>query len=82
MCVVVSSPSLAREVLKDQDTTFANRDVPVAAKEATYGGLDIVRLPYGSDWRMLRKVCMREMLNNATLDSVKEGDSKDHGIPL
>lgn len=68
--IVVTSPALAREVLKDQDTTFANRDVPVAGKEATYGGFDIVWTPYGPEWRMLRKVCVREMLSHATLDSV------------
>lgn len=68
--VVISSPDLAREVLKDQDTTFANRDVPVAAKEAAYGGSDIVWTPYGPEWRMLRKVCVREMLGSSSLDSV------------
>ncbi|KAI3468886.1 hypothetical protein Pfo_025549 [Paulownia fortunei] len=68
--IVISSPALAKEVLKDQDTTFANRDVPVAGKEAAYGGSDIVWNPYGPEWRMLRKVCVREMLSNNTLDSV------------
>lgn len=68
--IVISSPALAREVLKDQDTTFANRDMPVAGKEAAYGGADIVWTPYGPEWRMLRKVCVREMLSSSTLDSV------------
>lgn len=68
--IVISSPALAKEVLKDQDTTFANRDVPVAGKEAAYGGSDIVWNPYGPEWRMLRRVCVREMLSNSTLDSV------------
>lgn len=68
--IVISSPALAKEVLKDQDTTFANRDVPVAGIEAAYGGVDIVWTPYGPEWRMLRKVCVREMLSSSTLDSV------------
>nr|XP_043638984.1 flavonoid 3'-monooxygenase CYP75B137-like [Erigeron canadensis] len=68
--VIISSPDLAREVLKLKDTTFANRDVPVAGVEATYGGNDIVWSPYGDQWRMLRKVCVREMLSSQTLDSV------------
>ena len=42
VAIVVSSPSLAREVLKDQDITFANRDVPAAGRAAAYGGSDIV----------------------------------------
>ncbi|XP_019182828.1 PREDICTED: geraniol 8-hydroxylase-like [Ipomoea nil] len=68
--IIISSPAMASEVLKDQDTTFANRDVPVVGREATYGGKDIVWTPYGPEWRMLRKVCVREMLSNSTLDSV------------
>nr|GME02399.1 geraniol 8-hydroxylase-like [Ipomoea batatas] len=68
--IIISSPAMAREVLKDQDATFANRDVPVVAREATYGGKDIVWTPYGPEWRMLRKVCVRDMLSNSTLDSV------------
>ncbi|PHU28424.1 hypothetical protein BC332_00517 [Capsicum chinense] len=68
--IVITSPALAREVLKDQDTIFANRDVPAAGREATYGGKDIVWTPYGPKWRMLRKVCVRDMLNASILDSV------------
>lgn len=68
--IVVTSPALAREVLKDHDTTFANHDIPEAALEATYGGKDIAWTPYGVEWRMLRKVVVRELLSSATLDSV------------
>ncbi|XP_077219317.1 flavonoid 3'-monooxygenase-like [Tasmannia lanceolata] len=70
LCVVVSSSSLAKEVLKDHDSIFANRDVPIAALVATYGGQDMVWSAYNSHWRMLRKVCVREMLNNANLNSL------------
>uniref|UniRef100_A0A2P2MZG0 Cytochrome P450 family protein n=1 Tax=Rhizophora mucronata TaxID=61149 RepID=A0A2P2MZG0_RHIMU len=68
--IVVSSPSLAREVLKEHDTTFANRDVPDVARTVTYGGSDIAWTPYGPEWRMLRKVSTLKMLSNTTLDSV------------
>ncbi|KAG5228494.1 geraniol hydroxylase [Salix suchowensis] len=68
--IIVSSPDLAREVLKDHDITFANRDVPAVARIAAYGGLDIVWSPYGPEWRMLRRVCVLKMLSNSTLDSV------------
>ncbi|KAI7993296.1 Flavonoid 3'-monooxygenase [Camellia lanceoleosa] len=68
--IVISSPSISRQILKDHDVTFANRDVPIAGREAAYGGSDIVWTPYGPEWRMLRKVCVREMLSNATLDSI------------
>ncbi|KAJ7944795.1 putative Cytochrome P450 [Quillaja saponaria] len=68
--IVVSSPSMAQQVLKDHDITFANRDMPAAAREGAYGGSDIVWTPYGPEWRMLRKVCVLKMLSNTTLDSV------------
>ncbi|XP_054810774.1 LOW QUALITY PROTEIN: geraniol 8-hydroxylase-like [Prosopis cineraria] len=68
--VVVSSPSMARQVLKDHDVIFANGDVPVAGRVATYGGRDIVWTPHGSEWRMLRKVLVQWMLSNTNLDSV------------
>ncbi|XP_010531548.1 PREDICTED: cytochrome P450 93A3-like [Tarenaya hassleriana] len=69
LAVVVSSPETAREVLKTHDVTFANHDVPVAGRVNTYGGVDILWLPYGQEWRMLRKVCVSRMLSSATLDS-------------
>ena len=68
--IVVTSPSLARQVLKDNDVVFANRDVPIAGLIGTYGGNDLVSAPYGPEWRMLRKVCVLKMLSNTTLDSV------------
>ncbi|VFQ88732.1 unnamed protein product [Cuscuta campestris] len=69
--IVVTSPALARAVLKDHDAAFANRDVPAAGREATYGGRDIVWTPHGAEWRMLRKICVREMLGSSALDSLR-----------
>ncbi|XP_070040234.1 ent-cassadiene hydroxylase-like [Nicotiana tomentosiformis] len=40
--IIITSPALAREVLKEQDTIFANGDAPAAAREFSYGGKDIV----------------------------------------
>ncbi|KAL7165165.1 hypothetical protein ACSBR2_040942 [Camellia fascicularis] len=69
--IVVSSPSAAREMLRDHDITFANRDVPELASAAVAkGDSDIVFSPHGPGWQMLRKVCVREVLGSATLDSV------------
>ncbi|GMH08852.1 hypothetical protein Nepgr_010692 [Nepenthes gracilis] len=69
VCVVVSSPSIAKEVLKDNDVTFANRDVPAAAKAGVYGGISILWSPYGPEWRMLRKIGVHQMIGTAALDS-------------
>ncbi|XP_074561719.1 flavonoid 3'-monooxygenase CYP75B137-like [Curcuma longa] len=71
LAVVVSSPAIAREVLRDHDAVFANRDVPAAGRIIAYGGdAEIVWNPNGPTWRMLRRVCVREMLGPAGLDAV------------
>ncbi|KAH7668429.1 Cytochrome P450 E-class group I protein [Dioscorea alata] len=68
--IVISSPAIAKEVLQENDAIFANRDVPAVAHVIAYGGSDIAWSPYGPTWRMLRKVCVREMLSKASLDGV------------
>ncbi|KAI8546485.1 hypothetical protein RHMOL_Rhmol07G0121600 [Rhododendron molle] len=70
LTLVVTSQTLAREILKDHDVIFANRDVPASAAQCTYGYRDVAWSQYGAEWRMLRKVAVREMLSNTTLDSV------------
>ncbi|XP_077242177.1 cytochrome P450 93A3-like [Tasmannia lanceolata] len=67
LCIVLNSPSVVKEVLKDQDTTFANHDAVAGVEIITYGGNDIVWSPYGAQWRMLRKVCVHDFLNNTNL---------------
>ncbi|XP_077245121.1 labd-13Z-ene-9,15,16-triol synthase, chloroplastic-like [Tasmannia lanceolata] len=67
LCVVVSTPSLAKEILKDKDTIFANRDVPESAR-ALYEGKGVTWSTYGSHWRALRKVFVREMMSNTCLE--------------
>jgi cytochrome P450 len=69
--VVVTSPSLAREVLREQDLAFSGRDVPDAARSISYGGgQNIVWNPVGPTWRLLRRVCVREMLGPSGLENV------------
>ncbi|KAG6502218.1 flavonoid 3'-monooxygenase CYP75B137-like [Zingiber officinale] len=68
--VVISSPALAREILRDHDAAFANRDVPASSRVAYGGDANIVWNPNGPKWRMLRRVTVREMLCPAGLDAV------------
>ncbi|XP_077242868.1 7-ethoxycoumarin O-deethylase-like [Tasmannia lanceolata] len=69
-CIVVSSPTLAKEVMREQDPTFANRDVPAAALAMNYDGQDIGWAPNGPHLHLLRRVCSRDLLSNKSLDSV------------
>ena len=65
--VVVSSPLLVKEVVRDQDTIFANHDPNICALVALYGGISITSLPYGPEWRKARKILVREMLSNTNI---------------
>ncbi|CAL8156648.1 unnamed protein product [Prunus armeniaca] len=69
LCFVLSSPSILKQVLRDQDTVFANRDRTIAAQIVSYGCTDIAFGPYGPDWRRLRMVFVSHMLSKANLDA-------------
>lgn len=70
LCVVISSPEAAKEVLKDHDADFADRDIPATAVVASYGEMDIAFAPHGDHWRMVRRVCAKELLSNGNLEAV------------
>ncbi|CAK8565721.1 unnamed protein product [Lathyrus sativus] len=61
--VVVSSPEVAREVLKTHDIVFASRPHLLATEIAAYNSTDIAFSPYGDYWRQLRKICAIEILS-------------------
>uniref|UniRef100_J3L388 Uncharacterized protein n=1 Tax=Oryza brachyantha TaxID=4533 RepID=J3L388_ORYBR len=69
--IVVNSAQLAREVLRDQDSVFANRVMPDAGDAVAFGGVrNIVGNPVGPMWRLLRRVCVQEMMSPAGLAGV------------
>ncbi|PON53793.1 Cytochrome P [Parasponia andersonii] len=70
LCVVITSPPLVGEVVRDQDTVFANRDVSTCALVATHGGHDVAFASYGPEWKKLRKIFVREMSNNTVLNNL------------
>ncbi|KAF8028287.1 hypothetical protein BT93_E1021 [Corymbia citriodora subsp. variegata] len=67
--VVVNSPSLAKEIMREQDITFANRDPNIAGAIATYGGRDIGFSSQGPYWKNLRKLFVRQLMSNSSLDA-------------
>nr|GMD97664.1 angelicin synthase-like [Ipomoea batatas] len=70
--VVVNSPSIAKEIVRDHDAVFANRSPPIAGRIGTYGGRDIAWSPNGTYWRDIRKLFVREMLSSANLRACYE----------
>ncbi|GLJ29858.1 hypothetical protein SUGI_0590140 [Cryptomeria japonica] len=69
--IVVSSSAMAKEILKDNDQTFANRSVPVIARRITYDALDILWSPNGPRWRLLRKICVKELFSTKSTEALQ-----------
>ncbi|CAI9290225.1 unnamed protein product [Lactuca saligna] len=67
--VVISTPELAKVVVRDKDEIFANRNSTIAALTITYGGQDIAFSDNNSDWRNLRKIFVHEVLSNKNLEA-------------
>ncbi|PWA45353.1 cytochrome P450 [Artemisia annua] len=55
-CIVVSSASLAKEVLKTQDLIFCSRPSMVAQRKLLYNCIDVVFSSYNEYWRDMRKI--------------------------
>ncbi|MCL7044451.1 hypothetical protein MKW94_003301 [Papaver nudicaule] len=70
--LVVSSWEIVKECFTgSNDTVFSNRPVPLAFKIIFYaGGIDsygLALVPYGKQWRELRKICVHNLLSNQQL---------------
>nr|AJD25238.1 cytochrome P450 CYP706G11 [Salvia miltiorrhiza] len=72
LAVVITSPSLAKQVLRDQDHIFGHRDPTVAALIYSRGGRDVAFSPPNSSWREMRKVLVRETQSSSALHASRE----------
>ncbi|CAN0912197.1 Costunolide synthase [Linum grandiflorum] len=68
--VVVNSPLLAKQVLRDNESIFSQRKMPAAAVATSYGGSDLACLPMGAEWVSMKKVLTREIMSNSSLARV------------
>lgn len=69
--IIVSSPDIAKEVMKTHDAIFANRPHLIASKFFLYHTTDIVFSPYGKTWRQLKKICISELLHAKHVQSLR-----------
>ncbi|XP_017428600.1 desmethyl-deoxy-podophyllotoxin synthase [Vigna angularis] len=69
--VVVSSPEVAKDVLKTYDAIFAQRPHQIGADIMCYGSTDIGAAPYGGYWKQLRRICSQELLSNTRVRSFR-----------
>ena len=61
--LIVSSPQIAKEVMKTHGLNFAQRPHLLVTRIVTYDSTDIAFAPYGDYWRRLRKICVIELLS-------------------
>lgn len=70
LTVVISSPSLVKEVVRDHDIAFSEREATIAAQIITFGKNDIGFDSYSSpSWKNKRKILASDMLSNANLNA-------------
>ncbi|CAI7896793.1 unnamed protein product [Closterium sp. NIES-53] len=65
--VIISSPELAREVLKTQDKFCSSRPLLPLHDLVTHGGVDIFFSPSNEHWRMLRRLAKMHSLSSRAL---------------
>ncbi|KAH6809292.1 hypothetical protein C2S51_027075 [Perilla frutescens var. frutescens] len=54
--IIISSPKLAKEVMKTQDLAFCGRSSLLGQRKMSYNCTDMVFSPYGEYWREVRKI--------------------------
>ncbi|CAJ1941487.1 unnamed protein product [Sphenostylis stenocarpa] len=67
--VVVSSPDMAKEIMKTHDLNFVQQPELICPKILAYGSTDIAFAPYGDYWRHMRKICTIELLSARRVQS-------------
>ncbi|KAJ0765196.1 putative premnaspirodiene oxygenase [Helianthus annuus] len=76
--VVISSPDLAKQVMKANNLSFANRPKLLSAEIVGYNYTDITFSPYGEYWRQMRKICILELLGAKkvrSFESIRDQES-------
>ncbi|KAH6775000.1 phenylalanine N-monooxygenase-like protein [Perilla frutescens var. hirtella] len=78
--IAVSSPELARELLKKQDAIFATRPAYSMSAWMTSGFLTTVLTPSGDQWKKMKKVLVSDVLSPATHQRLhdKRREEADH----
>ncbi|KAK1557714.1 hypothetical protein Q3G72_030166 [Acer saccharum] len=67
--LVISSPEIAKQVLKTHDLECCSRPLTQGPRRLSYNFLDIVFSPYTDYWKEMRKFCVMELFNSKRVKS-------------
>lgn len=67
--VVISSATMAKQVLQDHDTSLCNRNVPESVGSIQKDEYGIPWLPVSTKWKKLRKICNLHIFTSQKLDA-------------
>ncbi|CAJ2633822.1 unnamed protein product [Trifolium pratense] len=69
--IIVSSPEMAKEIMKTHDINFCDRPNLLLSTLWSYNATDIVFGTYGEHWRQLKKICVVELLSEKHVQSFR-----------
>ncbi|KAK9934410.1 hypothetical protein M0R45_021556 [Rubus argutus] len=67
--VVISSPTLAKEILRNHDHVFSNRTIPDAIHACKHSEYGLAWLPVSARWRNLRTIFNLQLLSPKVLNA-------------
>lgn len=59
---MTDAKNLFEQVTKDLDHVFCSRPPSTFTKLLAYDQLDFIMAPYGPHWRLMRRLCVNELL--------------------
>ncbi|XP_042026273.1 cytochrome P450 71A1-like [Salvia splendens] len=69
--IVVSSPELAKQVMKIQDLAFCSRPKLLGLQKLSYNSSDIGFTPYNKEWREMKKITRIHLLSSKKVQSYR-----------
>ncbi|PIA26879.1 hypothetical protein AQUCO_08600030v1, partial [Aquilegia coerulea] len=72
LCIIASTPELAKELLITNGITFASRPVNIAISLLTYNSAGFGFAPYGPYWKFMKKIVTSNLLGDQTLTKLKD----------
>ncbi|TKY63680.1 cytochrome P450 family 71 protein [Spatholobus suberectus] len=67
--IVISSPKIAEEVLKNYDLEFSGQPKLLGQQKLSYNASEIAFSPYNEYWREIRKICVAHIFSSKCVSS-------------